>query len=95
MIEQVKLEQVLSTRTRNTLARHGLESIEQIKSAYPARLLAIPGFGLQSLREVEAAFFPGQRFVPARREYGMKRQKNLQSEELATYWHTRDASKLR
>lgn len=94
MSGELELEKVLSTRARNTLARHGFETVEQIKSAYPVRLLAIPGFGLQALREVEAAFFPGQRFVPDRREYRMKQQKILQSEELATYWYVKDSTNL-
>lgn len=53
----------LSNRAFNALARHNITTVEAVIAAYPERLLKLAGFGLQSLREVEAVFFPGQCYL--------------------------------
>lgn len=53
----------LSNRAFNALARHNITTVEEVMAAYPERLLKLAGFGLQSLREVEAVFFPGQCYL--------------------------------
>ncbi|TDS68876.1 DNA-directed RNA polymerase subunit alpha C-terminal domain-containing protein [Comamonas sp. JUb58] len=53
----------LSNRAFNALARHNITTVEEVIAAYPERLLKLAGFGLQSLREVEAVFFPGQCYL--------------------------------
>lgn len=92
MEEESTLEQLISTRARNALARCGIETREQIMSAYPERLLRVPGFGLRAFREVEAAFFPGERYVPKARNYRLKRTQNLLDDELGRFLHFRQLS---
>jgi len=92
MSEERSIDQLLSTRARNALARSGIETIEQIKSAYPDRLLRIPGFGLRAFREIEAHFFPGQRYAPKARQYQLKRKLYLLEDELANFLHFKQPS---
>ena len=56
------LDGLLKRRLVNTLERHGIKTVEQLKEAYPKKLMRIEGFGLTSLRAVEAAFFPDKNF---------------------------------
>ncbi|MFE1574443.1 DNA-directed RNA polymerase subunit alpha C-terminal domain-containing protein [Comamonas odontotermitis] len=58
----------LSTRTFNILARHGVDTVEDIKALYPQKLLRLHGFGMTGLREIEAIFFPTLRYEPHRYE---------------------------
>jgi len=46
------------------LARNGILNEQQLRDAYPEKLLQIRTFGMGSLREVERIFFPGQRYEP-------------------------------
>lgn len=55
---------VLSPRVCRLLDSHGITTADQIKAAYPLGLLGIRGFGFKALREVEAAFLPGQHYIP-------------------------------
>jgi len=76
---------VLSPRAVNALARCGIKTVDQIRSSYPHGLLRVHGFGMLSLRAVETAFFPGERFEP---EFGVpmgSRTTSVLSEELAEH----------
>lgn len=53
----------LFARTFNALRRAGLTSKKDVMDAYPERLLFLEGFGLESLRVIEMALFPGGRFI--------------------------------
>ena len=64
MKDSTKIAQVLSPRATKALARNGIETIDQIVANYPKNLLRINGFGLASLRAVEAAFLPGKTYSP-------------------------------
>lgn len=64
------LPEKLSSRTRNTLARSGITTVEQVMDAYPIRLLKLPGFGMIALRDIEKALFPWQQYMPARKRPG-------------------------
>ena len=44
------------------LARNGILNDQQLRDAYPEKLLRIRTFGVNSLREVERIFFPGQQY---------------------------------
>ncbi|MEJ5125824.1 helix-hairpin-helix domain-containing protein [Comamonas sp. MYb21] len=46
------------------LARNGILTEDQLRAAYPEKLMKINSFGLGSLREVERIFFPGHRYDP-------------------------------
>ena len=48
--------------TVRTLARAGIKTPEQLREAYPHKLLKIHTIGARTLREIEGVFFPGQRF---------------------------------
>ncbi|MCD2165825.1 helix-hairpin-helix domain-containing protein [Comamonas koreensis] len=48
--------------TVRTLARAGIKTPEQLREAYPHKLLKIHTIGARTLREIERVFFPGQRF---------------------------------
>lgn len=63
MADETSLKELLSVRTRNALARGGIETIEQLNLAYPDRLLKIPGIGLKGFLEIERVFFPGEDFA--------------------------------
>ncbi len=53
------------------LARNGIMNQQQLKDAYPEKLLKIKSFGERSLREVERIFFPGQHYkLPSGRRPG-------------------------
>lgn len=76
---------VLSSRAVNALARCGIKTVDQIRSSYPHELLRVHGFGMLSLRAVEAAFFPGERFDP---EFGVpmaSRKASILSEDLSRH----------
>lgn len=76
---------VLSPRAVNALARCGIKTVDQIRASYPHGLLRVHGFGMLSLRAVETAFFPGERFDP---EFGVpmvSRKASMRSEDLARY----------
>ncbi|WP_428174154.1 hypothetical protein [Comamonas sp.] len=45
-----------------SLARNGILNDQQLRDAYPEKLLRIRTFGMGALREVERIFFPGQRY---------------------------------
>lgn len=66
------LPEKLSSRTRNTLARSGITTVEEVMDAYPIRLLKLPGFGMIALRDIEKALFPWQQYTPARKKSGRK-----------------------
>lgn len=66
------LPEKLSSRTRNTLARSGITTVEEVMDAYPIRLLKLPGFGMIALRDIEKALFPWQQYMPARKKPGRK-----------------------
>ncbi|MNT54467.1 hypothetical protein D3C71_1721880 [compost metagenome] len=55
---------VLLPRTRHALERNGVDSAEKIKAIYPVGLLRLRGFGWSALRDVESAFFPGEKYEP-------------------------------
>lgn len=44
------------------LARNGIMSDQQLRDAYPEKLLRIRTFGIRSLKEVERILFPGQQY---------------------------------
>lgn len=50
--------------TVRALARAGIKTPEQLRDAYPHKLLKIRTIGTGTLREIERVFFPGQRFAP-------------------------------
>lgn len=56
-----------------TLRRHGSGSVEQLVPAYPLRFLEITGIGSKALRDVEAAFFEGQRSAPMKTRKAIER----------------------
>lgn len=49
--------------TVRALARAGIKTPEQLREAYPYKLLKIRTIGTGTLREIERVFFPGQRFA--------------------------------
>ena len=50
------LPEKLSSRTRNTLARSGITTVEEVMDAYPIRLLKLPGFGIEWLGVYDDCF---------------------------------------
>lgn len=88
MDDEFVISSVLTTRTVNTLARNGINTIEQIKLNYPENLLRINGFGICALREVEAAFFPREKYQRKVRKHNIGRPQQAISEELARYLHS-------
>ncbi len=72
----------LSNRAFNALARHNITTVEEVIAAYPERLLKLAGFGLQSLREVEAVFFPGQCYLAELKD-GQRPTKKMHGAPLA------------
>lgn len=87
MSDEAKIASLLPSRTARTLARAGIDTIEQIKARYPEKLLRIEGFGMRSLRAVEAVFFPGQKFDPHPRKYKRGHRVSKISEDLSQHLH--------
>lgn len=87
MDDAALISSLLPTRTVRTLARAGIDTIEQIKANYPKKLLRIEGFGMRSLRAVEAAFVPDQKYDPEPRTYKRDRRVSKRREELSQHLH--------
>ncbi len=79
------MTELLPRRTVRLLARNNIFSIASIKASYPNRLMLIEGFGIYSLRAVEAAFFPGEKHHPKPRPYLRGRGLPSLSQELSNY----------
>lgn len=77
MNDATNISSLLPLRTARTLVRAGIDTIEQIQASYPETLLSIEGFGITSLRAVEAAFFPDQRFDPKARKCKRSRTRSI------------------
>lgn len=88
MNEEAIFSSLLPSRTARTLARAGIVSIEEIKARYPEKLLRIEGLGMRSLRSIETAFFPGQKYEPTSRKNRKFRGIQKLSEELSHDLHT-------
>ncbi|QMV73216.1 helix-hairpin-helix domain-containing protein [Comamonas piscis] len=58
----------LPLATVRRLARNGVFTEQQLREAYPEKLMKISFIGLVSLREIERIFFPGQRYDPPKRK---------------------------
>ncbi|WP_182342656.1 helix-hairpin-helix domain-containing protein [Comamonas koreensis] len=56
------LNGALDPSTVMALLRAGITTPEQLKAVEPAALLKIKGLGVNRLREIERAFFPGQHY---------------------------------
>lgn len=76
---------VLSRQVINALAKRGIHTVDQIKTNYPRGLLRVTGFGMGSIRAVEAAFFPERKYHPAYKSPIKPRRVSLISEELAKH----------
>lgn len=74
---------LLPSRAINALARCGIYTVDQLKANYPEKLLRIHGFGMLSLRIVEKAFFPDQRYDPIDRPPEIPKSLLVMSEVLA------------
>jgi DNA-directed RNA polymerase alpha subunit len=88
MNEEAKISSLLPSRTARTLARAGIDSIEEIKARYPEKLLRIAGLGMRSLRAIETAFFPGQKYEPTSRKNRKFRGIPKSSEDPSQDLHT-------
>lgn len=90
MIDDPKIRSLLPLRTVRALERGGITTIKQIKESYPKKLARLQGFGLVSLRAVEAAFFNGKKYVP--RPIKLRKGKKIPnlSEELAAFLLNRE-----
>lgn len=73
------LPKSLSIRALNALARNGINSVEQVVKAYPEGLLKMQGLGLESLRDIEMALFPWQRYTPPPKLRGRLPKKSVPS----------------
>lgn len=81
---------VLSRQVINALAKRGIHTADQIKANYPRGLLRVTGFGMGSIRAVEAAFFPGRKYNPRYKLPAKLPKVSTISEELAK--HLREQS---
>ena len=59
------LEGKLPASVVRILVRNGLDTVDDVRKAYPLGLLAIKGIGLLRLRKIEKALMPGQSYVPS------------------------------
>lgn len=89
MTDKAAIRKLLSTRATNALFDAGIDSIEMIKQSYPNGLSRVPGLGIVSFREVEATFFPGQKYIPGKKKISRSSDKQARSEKLAEFLHTK------
>ena len=60
------LGDLLPLRVKVLIQRNGVHTVEDVRKAYPHTLLKFRGIGMSKFRQIEAAFFPGKKFEPAR-----------------------------
>lgn len=63
---QTPLGDLLPLRVKAVLERNGVTTVEAVCRAYPHQLLKMWGMGMFRFKQIEAAFFPGKSFTPAR-----------------------------
>ncbi len=63
---ETPLGDLLPLRVKAVLNRNGIHTVEAVQQAYPHRLLKMWGMGMFRFKQIEAAFFPGKSFTPAR-----------------------------
>ena len=63
---ETPLGDLLPRSVTHVLARNGVHTVEELKRAYPIGLLKMHGMGMLRFRQIEAGFFPGKSFTPAR-----------------------------
>lgn len=68
MTDKAAIRKLLPKRAANALLQEGMNTFELIIQSYPEDLLRIPGFGMASLRAVEAVFFPGRNYIPVKKK---------------------------
>lgn len=73
---ETPLGDLLPPRVKGILERNGIHTVEALHRAYPLQLLKIHGVGMLRLRQIEAAFFPGQLFTYRRRRLPVYKVKN-------------------
>lgn len=56
VLEDGSLDGLVSARVLRTLRRNGIETVRQLRAAYPERLKQLSGFGKTAMQEVEGAF---------------------------------------
>lgn len=60
------LGDLLPLRLKALLQRNGVNTVEDVRNAYPHQLLKMWGMGMLRFRQIEAVFFPGESFTPTR-----------------------------
>ena len=65
-LTETSLGDLLPLRVKAILEKNGIHSAEAVRMAYPDQLLRMRGMGMLRLKQVEAAFFPGESFTPTR-----------------------------
>lgn len=94
MTDAAIIASLLPLRTVRVLARGGIDTIEQIKASYPEKLLRVHGFGINSLRDVEVAFFPGEKYTRKPRKHVRGRRNTFIGEELSQYLQEKTSGSL-
>ena len=63
---ETPLGDLLPLRVKAVLRRNGIYTVEEVRRAYPHRLLKMWGLGMFRFKQIEEVFFPGKSFTPAR-----------------------------
>lgn len=63
---ETPLGDLLPLRVKAVLQRNGIHTVEALHRAYPHQLLKMWGMGMFRLKQIEAVFFSGKSFTPAR-----------------------------
>lgn len=63
---ETPLDELLPLGVKALLQKNGIHTVEDVRKAYPHTLLKFRGIGMAKFRQIEAAFFPGKKFEPAR-----------------------------
>jgi hypothetical protein len=85
MTEKAAIRKLLPRRAANALFQEGINTFDLIRQSYPEDLFKVPGLGMASFRAVEAALFPGQKYIPARQKISESNAAKRRSEKLAAF----------
>jgi len=86
---------LLPLRTVRALEKGGITNVEQLKASYPEGLIRLQGFGMGSLRAVEAVFFKDLKYVRQRKKLPKGKRIPSLSEDLAAFLRTQQGTDYR
>ncbi|MFE1574283.1 hypothetical protein ACFIQG_21165 [Comamonas odontotermitis] len=90
VLRSISLEDSLPQRLISILKKNQINTIEELRSAYPRDLLSIYGIGFFHLRTIEKAFFPTQQYIPQKRRGYLRKKTNNEPRIISIFSPSKD-----